>query len=210
MPRYDDLNSGCRMPFRRSAFVLASLGPALLACDSRGGGDARSPNPRNVAQSVAQACRDVDASQMPDAGAPTPRGGYTPVAVRDSLLRQIEAGEAKWRATRPPGYMVTVLPSCYCRDRGQPVILHVVGDSVIASRDTTGQQSWPDDWRTGLHVAGLFKEARLFACDSTRTTRLTLDPALGYPSVLATESRLEVSDSEREYRVLSFEPDTAR
>jgi hypothetical protein len=90
------------------------------------------------------------------------------------------------------------------------VILRVVGDSVIASRDTTGQQSWPDDWRTGLHVAGLFKEARQFACDSTRTTRLTLDPTLGYPSVLATESRLEVSDSEREYRVLSFEPDTGR
>jgi hypothetical protein len=99
---------------------------------------------------------------------------------------------------------MTVVASCLCRDGGLPVVLRVTGDSVIASRDTTGQQSWPDDWRTSLHVAGLFKEARQLACDSTRTTRVTFDPALGYPRVLSTESRVEVSDSEREYRVLSF------
>jgi hypothetical protein len=85
--------------------------------------------------------------------------------------------------------------------------MRVAGDSVIASRDTTGQQSWPDDWRTGLHVAGLFKEARQFACDSTGTTRITLDGALGYPTVLSTKSRREASDLDREYRVLSFTPE---
>jgi uncharacterized protein DUF6174 len=105
---------------------------------------------------------------------------------------------------------MTVVASCFCRDRGNPVSLRVAADSVVDSRDTTGQQSWPDDWRSGLHVAGLFKEARQFACDSTRTTRMTLDPRLGYPRLLSTASRLEVSDSEREYRVLSFAADSGQ
>jgi hypothetical protein len=195
----------------RPALILCSVAVVLLACERQGDGDSRSGGgTRSAAQNVALACRDVDAAGMPDPSAPRPRAGYTPVAARDSLLREIEAGEQKWRAARPQGYTMTVVPSCFCRDRGNPIVLRVVADSVVASRDTTGQQSWPDDWRDGLHVAGLFKEARQFACDSTRTTRLTLDRALGYPRVLSTESRLEVSDSQREYRVLSFVPDSAR
>lgn len=194
-----------------AALAVCTLAAALLACERQSGGSATSGSgARSAAQNVAQACRDVDPGRMPDSDAPRPRGGYTPMAARDSLLRQIEAGEQKWRAARPPGYTMTVVASCFCRDRGNPVVLRVAADSVIASRDTTGQQSWPDDWRTGLHVAGLFKEARQFACDSTRTTRLTLDPTLGYPRVLSTDSRLEVSDSEREYRVLSFVADSAQ
>jgi Family of unknown function (DUF6174) len=147
---------------------------------------------------------------MTDASAGEPRDGYTSLEERDSLLKLIEAGEQKWRTGRPAGYVMTVVPSCFCRDRGQPVVLRVAADSVIASRDTTGQQSWPDDWRASLHVSGLFKEARQFACDSTRTTRVTLDPALGYPSMLSTASRLEMSDSDREYRVLAFEADSGQ
>jgi hypothetical protein len=191
----------------RRALILASAIAALAGCSRQSGSDADAPS---VEQHVAQACRNVDPGRMPDASAPTPRDGYTTVAERDSLLRLIDAGEKKWRTARSPDYTVTVVASCFCRDRGQPVVLRVVADSVVASRDTTGQQSWPDDWRTGLHVAGLFKEARQFACDSTSTTRVTLDPMLGYPSVLSTESRLEVSDSDREYRVLWLSPDPAQ
>jgi hypothetical protein len=187
--------------------ILVSGIAALVGCERRSSGDPESVTP---AQSVARACKDVDAGRMPDADAPAPRDGYTTVAERDSLLRAIDAGEEKWRAARPSAYTMTVVASCFCRDRGLPVILSVVEDSVVASRDTTGQQSWPDDWRAGLHVAGLFKEARQFACDSTRTTRVTLHSRLGYPRVLSTESRLEVSDSEREYRVLSFATEQAR
>jgi hypothetical protein len=153
---------------------------------------------------VANVCRDVAPGATPDPDAPKPASGFTPIAVRDSLLRQLEAGEQKWRAERPPVYQITVVAACFCRDRGQPVELVVRGDSVIASRDTTGQQSWPDDWRAGLHVAGLFREAKQFACDSTRATRVSIDPALGYPTVVRTESRLDMSDTDREYRVLSL------
>lgn len=191
----------------RPPLILCSVVVALLACEPQTGGGAKSAD---LARNVAQACRDVDPGGMPDSSAPAPRSGYTPVAARDSLLRQIEAGERKWRAARPPDYTVTVVASCFCRDRGNPVVLRVRADSVVDARDTTGQQGWPDDWRSGLHVAGLFKEARQFACDSTLTTRVSLDPTLGYPSVLSTQSRLEVSDSDREYRVLSFDPEPAR
>lgn len=191
----------------RPIVILCAVTTVVLACESQGGGGVKSAD---RAQNVARACKDVAAAPMPDASAPAPRGGYTTLAARDSLLQLIDAGEEKWRAARPQGYTVTVVASCFCRDRGQPVVLRVVADSVIASRDTTGQQSWPDDWRAGLHVAGLFKEARQFACDSTRTTRVSLDATLGYPSVLSTQSRLEVSDSDREYRVLSFDPEPAR
>jgi hypothetical protein len=185
--------------------IIAAGIAALTGCTPQSGAD-ESPD---LAQNIAGACKDIDTGRMPDATAPAPHDGYTPLAERDSLLKRIEAGERKWRAARPPGYTMTVVASCFCRDGGQPVVLSVIGDSVVASRETTGQQSWPDDWRVGLHVAGLFKEARQFACDSTRTTRVTLDPQLGYPSVLATESRLEISDSEREYRVLSLAPENA-
>jgi hypothetical protein len=188
--------------------IVVAIAVTMVACEPRsqdGGPAGRA----NIAQAVAQACRDVDPGRMPDASAPEPRDGYTPVAVRDSLLRRIEAGEQRWRAARPPAYTITVVAACFCRDRGNPVVLKVRADSVLDARDTTGQQGWPDDWRTGLHVAGLFREARQFACDSTRTTRLTLDRALGYPRTLSTVSRLEVSDSEREYRVLSFAADSA-
>jgi uncharacterized protein DUF6174 len=187
--------------------ILAAIAVTMLACD-RGSQDG--PSAASAAANVAQACRDVDPGRMPDASAPAPRDGYTPLATRDSLLRQLEAGEQKWRARRPSAYVMTVVASCFCRDRGNPVVLSVVADSVVGSRDTTGQQSWPDDWRMGLHVAGLFKEARQFACDSTRTTQMTLDPRLGYPRVLSTASRVEVSDSERDYRVLSFVSDSGR
>jgi hypothetical protein len=178
-----------------------------MGCEPESSDDDESPSRE---QNVARACRDVDPGRMPDASAPAPRDGYTPLAERDSLLRVIDAGEEKWRAARPHSYTMTVVAFCFCRDPGQPVILRVIADSVVASRDTTGQQSWPDDWRTGLHVAGLFKEARQFACDSTRTTRVTLHPKLGYPRVLAAESRVEVSDSETQYRVLSFAADQAQ
>jgi uncharacterized protein DUF6174 len=187
--------------------IIAAIAVTMLACERRG---QDGPPAASLAANVAQACRDVDPGRMPDASAPAPRDGYTPLATRDSLLRQLEAGEQKWRAKRPQTYTMRVVASCFCRDRGVPVILRVAADSVIDSRDTTGQQSWPDDWRTGLHVAGLFKEARQFACDSTRTTRLTLDPRLGYPRVLSTASRLEVSDSERDYRVLSLAADSGQ
>jgi hypothetical protein len=186
--------------------ILAAIATTMLGCGPR----SQDATSSESAQTVARVCRDVDPGRMPGPGAPVPRAGYTPLAERDSLLRRIDAGEEKWRAARPAGYTMTVVASCFCRDRGQPVILRVVADSVVASRDTTGQQSWPDDWRTGLHVAGLFKEARQLACDSTRTTRVTLDQTLGYPRVLSSESRLEISDSEREYRVLSFALEPAR
>jgi hypothetical protein len=202
------LSAGARMRRLSSTLIVCTAIVALAACDRQGGDGATSAAP-TAAQNVARACKDVDLSGMPGADAPEPRGGYTATAERDSLLRLIEAGEARWRAARPPGYLMTVVASCFCRDRGQPVVLRVYGDSVIASRDTTGQQSWPDDWRAGLHVAGLFKEARQFACDSTRTTRLTLDARLGYPRRLLTESRLEMSDTDREYRVLSFAAEDA-
>jgi Family of unknown function (DUF6174) len=192
---------------RNHALILTAGIAALLGCEPRSGDDAESTD---LAPNVARACKDVDPSRMPDASAPPPRDGYTTLAERDSLLRRIDAGEQKWRAARPAAYTMTVVASCFCRDRGQPLILRVVADSVVASRDTTGQQSWPDDWRAGLHVAGLFKEARQFVCDSTRTTRVTLHQTLGYPRVLSTESRLEVSDSEREYRVLSFAAEQAQ
>ena len=199
------------MPYtcsRRHSITLALGVAALLGCGSRDGGNNTSRE--RPAQHVARACKDVDPARIADASAGEPRDGYTSLAERDSLLRLLEAGEAKWHIGRPPSYLVTVVPSCFCRDRGQPVVLRVAADSVIASRDTTGQQSWPDDWRTSLHIAGLFKEARQFACDSTRTTRVTLDPALGYPSLLSTVSRLEMSDSDREYRVLAFEVDSGQ
>jgi hypothetical protein len=191
----------------RSILIVSIVSTALVACESRGGDGLTSAD---RAQNVARACKDIDPGRMPDASAPAPRDGYTTIAERDSLLRVIDAAEEKWHAARPAGYLMTVVAACFCRDRGQPIVLRVVADSLIASRDTTGQQSWPDDWRAGLHVAGLFKEARQFACDSTRTTRVSLDPTLGYPSVLSTQSRLEVSDSDREYRVLSFAADSGR
>jgi hypothetical protein len=195
------------MRSRRRALILASGIAALAACSRPGGSDA---DPVTSEQHVAQACRDVDPARMPDASAPTPSDGYTTVAERDSLLRILDAGERKWRGARPANYTMTVIASCFCRDRDMPVVLRVVADSVVFSRDTTGQQSWPDDWRVGLHVAGLFKEARQFACDSTSTTRVSLDPTLGYPSLLLTQSRLEFSDSDRQYRVLWLSPDPAQ
>jgi hypothetical protein len=187
---------------RERVLILACGVVALGGCERKSASDEESAD--RPEQTIARASRDVDPARMPDASGPRPRGGYTPLAVRDSLLRTIEAGEQKWRASRPAGYSITVVAACFCRDRGLPVVLTVHGDSVVASRDTTWQQTWPDDWRTGLHVAGLFREARQFVCDSTQTTRVTLDRRLGYPRLLATESRLEVSDSDREYRVLSF------
>jgi hypothetical protein len=196
------------MPYmrsRRHSIILACGVAALLGCGSKDGGNSKSGE--RPAQHVARACKDVDPARMSDASAAEPRDGFTSLAERDSLLKLIEAGEQKWRAGRPAGYLITVVPLCFCRDRGQPIVIRVAADSVIASRDTTGQQSWPDDWRAGLHVAGLFKEARQFTCDSTRTTRLTLDPTLGYPTVLSTVSRLDMSDLDREYRVLSLAPE---
>ena len=194
------------MESRVCVLVFAAVTSGLLGCRGRGDSGSESAA-QSAAQNVDRACKDVDHGRMPDASAPAPRGGYTSLAERDSLLRLIDAGEARWRAARPASYTITVVAACFCRDRGLPLIMRVVGDSVIASRDTTGQQSWPDDWRTALHVAGLFKEARQFACDSTGTTRITLDGTLGYPTVLSTKSRLQASDLDREYRVLSFTPD---
>jgi Family of unknown function (DUF6174) len=186
---------------------------ALVACDRFGGGDPKSSDRVTTAsrrETISRACGNVDASRMPDPSAGDPRGGYTTLVERDSLLRLIESAEQRWLAARPASYTVTVVAACFCRDRGMPVVLRVAGDSVVASRDTTGQQSWPDDWRTSLHVAGLFKEARQATCDSTRTTRVTVDPQLGYPRVLRSESRLELTDTDREYRVLSFSAESGQ
>ena len=188
---------------QRRVLILAGI-TALVACNKPDGGGADPKSPISAAQNVANVCRDVAPGATADPDAPRPASGFTPIKVRDSLLRELDAGEQKWRAGRPPVYQMIVVAACFCRDRGQPVELVVRGDSVIASRDTTGQQSWPDDWRAGLHVAGLFREAKQFACDSTRTTRLSFDPTLGYPTVVRTESRLDMSDTDREYRVLSF------
>ena len=177
---------------------------AIAACNKPDSGGSDATPTRTAAQNVANACRDAAPGTTPDPDAPRPKSGFTPIAVRDSLLRRLEAGEQKWRSSRPETYQMTVVAACFCRDRGQPVELVVRGDSVIASRDTTGQQSWPGDWRAGLHVAGLFREAKQYACDSTRTTRISIDPTLGYPTLVRTESLLEMSDTDREYRVLSF------
>jgi hypothetical protein len=139
----------------RRTLIIATGLAALAGCTkTQGSGDDDAPNP---AQNVARACKDVDPGRMPGAGAATPRGGYTKLAERDSLLRLIDAGENKWRAARPAGYTITVVASCFCRDGGLPVILRVVADSVVASRDTTGQQSWAPDRGAGREVAGHFR-----------------------------------------------------
>ena len=190
------------MPHSRVLILAATV--AIAACNKPESGGSDATPTVSAAQNVANVCRDVTPGATPDPDAPRPASGFTPIAVRDSMLRQLEVGEQKWRAGRPGEYEMTVVAACFCRDRGQPIALVVRGDSVIASRDTTGQQSWPDDWRAGLHVAGLFREAKQFACDSTRMTRISLDPTLGYPTLLRTESRLDMSDTDREYRVLSF------
>jgi hypothetical protein len=78
----------------RRALILAGI-TAIAACNKPDSGGSDATPTRTAAQNVANACRDVAPGATPDPDAPRPKSGFTPIALRDSLLRQLESGEQK-------------------------------------------------------------------------------------------------------------------
>lgn len=154
---------------RAFALVAALSGAAALGCH------------RAAAPIVADA-------PMPCDGAPSsPRhsltGPLTP-AQRDTLLQDVRARRAAWRARGITDYRVRVAVGCFCPWPQTPAVLEVRGGVAVALRDTAGRPfgAVREPWSL-YTVEGLF-DAIERAAGGADVVQIGYDACLGYPTTL--------------------------
>jgi hypothetical protein len=116
--------------------------------------------------------------------------GALSAAERDSIVREVQARRAAWRARGITNYSIRVAVGCFCPWPGNPAILEVRGGVAQALRDTTGCPMGPlrEPW-SAYTVEALFD----FVEQAARThdvVSVTYDASFGYPTSLRGDAKL--------------------
>jgi Family of unknown function (DUF6174) len=125
--------------------LLAACGVLLAGCHP--GPPARADVPAE-SQWTASPC-DTTFS------APSPGLGGLGTGDRDSVVREMQARRAAWRARGITDYRVRITVRCFC-PRSPPAILEVRAGIPVALRDSTGRPAGPPREPYAYTVEGLF------------------------------------------------------
>ena len=125
-------------------------------------------------------------------------------ATRDSLLRELESAEARWRAQRPTDYWLRVHWEGTPAPSGDSVhIVDVRDGRVVAVRNRTGKVVLEVEGAVFDSMRDPFLGLRE-AVQTGRAAEVRFDPALGYPTLVSYDWRTEAGERGRltfRYRV---------
>jgi uncharacterized protein DUF6174 len=120
-------------------------------------------------------------------------GPLTP-AERDSLVREVQARRAAWRARGIADYDLRVAVGCFCPWPGNPAVLEVRHGAIVALRDTAGKRAGPvrEPWSL-YSVEGLFDAVEQSA-RRVDVLEVRYDPTFGYPASIRGDGKLGLPD----------------
>ena len=120
---------------------------------------------------------------------PPPSESALAAPDRDSLLREVQARRAVWRARNIVDYTIRVAVGCFCPWPSKPLIMEVRGGVPVALRDTTGKPAGPvrEPW-SAYTVDALF-DAVEHAARTHDVVEVTYDPHLGYPTAIRGDAK---------------------
>ena len=115
-------------------------------------------------------------------------------AERDSIVREVQARRAAWRARGIADYRIRVTVGCFCPWPQTPAILEVKGGVVAALRDTTGRAFGKvrEPW-SNYTVEGLFDAVEQGA-RRVDVLEVTYDGRFGYPTYISSDAKLGLPD----------------
>ncbi len=164
----------------RGALLVALSGAAAWGCH-------RAPLPV-----VADAAARCDSAPVRAGLGPT-TGPLTP-AQRDTLLQDVRARRAAWRARGITDYRVRLAVGCFCPWRSTPAILEVRGGVAVALRDTTGRPFGAVREPWSLYTVEGFFDAIERAVQRADVVGATYDACLGYPRELRGDGKVDRVD----------------
>lgn len=128
------------------------------------------------------------AAQPPEESAP-PAGALS-AAQRDSLIREVQARRAAWRAHGIIHYRIRVAVGCMCPWPKTPAVVEVRDGRAVALRDTTGRDAGPvrEPW-SRYTVEGLFDRLE-WAAQHDDVVAATYDARFGYPTTIRGDRKL--------------------
>lgn len=151
--------------------LLASCGALVAACHS--GPPPRADLPAESQWTTHSPC---DTTPAP----PSQRLGVLSDADRDSLVRDVQARRAAWRARAVTDYRVRVVMQCFC-PLSPPAILEVRGGVPVALLDSTGRPAGPPREPYAYTIEGLFDLIER-AARNDELAAVSYAPCLGYPA----------------------------
>ncbi len=156
------------------ARLLAAFGALVAACHPGPPVRADAPAELQWTTPLSSACDTMSA-------APHQGLGGLGVADRDSLVREVIARRAAWRARGITDYRVRIAMRCFC-PFSPPAILEVRGGIPVALRDTIGRlASNPPREPYAYTIEGLFDLVER-AARNDELVEVSYAPCLGYPT----------------------------
>jgi hypothetical protein len=120
------------------------------------------------------------------------------------LQRDLDHARARWARAAPDAYQMEYRRICYCiREVVQPVEITVRRGAVLSRVYVESGRPVPEDLAELFpSVPQLFEGIQEAIRDRAAEIRVAYDPALGHPSEVYIDWRLEIADEEVGHRVL--------
>ena len=153
--------------------LLAAFAALLVACHP--GPPVRADVPAELPWTNPSPCDTTSAPPVPQQGL----GGLS-AAGRDSVLQDLPARRAAWRARGITDYRLRMAMRCFCPS-SPPAIVEVRGGIPVAVRDTTGRPTGPPREPYAYTIDGLFALIER-AARNGELVAVSYSPCLGYPT----------------------------
>ena len=176
----DHARPSCAPRFTRPGALkglLAACGALLAGCHP--GPPARADVPAESQWTTAP-CDTTRA--RPSQGLGDLRGGD-----RDSLLREVQARRAAWRARSITDYRVRIAMRCFC-PFSPPALLEVRAGIPVALRDSIGRPAGPPREPYTYTIEGLFDLIER-AVRNDELVKVSYAPCLGYPASVGVDPK---------------------
>ena len=115
-------------------------------------------------------------------------------AERDSIVSEVQAHRAAWRARGIADYRIRVTVGCFCPWQQTPAILEVRGGVAVAVLDTAGRPfgRLREPW-SNYTVDGLFDAVEQGA-RRVDVIEVDYDAQFGYPTFIRSDAKLGLPD----------------
>jgi hypothetical protein len=175
-----------RRPAARCLSIVAALALAP-ACHHSAPPSTAAPPPESPSQSPPTVHPDEESPR-------TTRTTALSIASRDSLLQEVQARRAAWRARAISDYDVRVTVACFCPGGQTPAVLEVRGGRPVALRDTLGAPAGAvrEPW-SRYTVDGLFDAAEA-AARQDDVVDVRYDARFGYPAEIRGDRKVGLPD----------------
>lgn len=115
-------------------------------------------------------------------------------AERDSLLSEVAARRAAWRARHIANYQIVVAVGCFCPWPSNPAVLEVRNGVVVALRDTTGKSLGEPREPWSLYTVERLFDAVEQSAQRDDVLDVAYDPRYDYPVQIRGDAKIGLPD----------------